>query len=99
MISEMILSTECFVTDIAGVWSLVSMRAFVDEKIVRLCEMSAAILADELLLGPGRSSPSPPLCGDPSPDFPGDGLLEVRAARLHGGFHQIVEVKLGCRFV
>lgn len=47
----MILPSECFAADITGVRSFVSVGSFVNQKIVRLCELSIAVFADELLLG------------------------------------------------
>lgn len=53
----MILPPEGLVADVARVRSLVRVRALVDQQIVRLGEMAAAELADELLLGFGRQAP------------------------------------------
>ena len=39
----MILSSECFVADVAHVGSFVSVRAFVDEQIVTFCEVPVII--------------------------------------------------------
>lgn len=54
MIPEVILSSECLAADVAGERAFVSVRAFVDEQIVAFGEVPRAVLANELLLGPGR---------------------------------------------
>ena len=59
MISKMILSSECFTTDITRVRPLISVSSLVNEEIVTLGELSVAILADELFLGSGRPAGSP----------------------------------------
>lgn len=51
VISEVVLSPECLLTDFTRVRPLVRMSSFVNQQIVRLGEMSLAELADELLLG------------------------------------------------
>lgn len=56
VISEMVLSSECLLADLARVRSLIRVRALVDQQVVRLGEVSLAELADELLLGSIGSS-------------------------------------------
>lgn len=50
MITEMVLSPECFVADFTGVGTLIGVRALVDEEVVALREATLTVLADELLL-------------------------------------------------
>ena len=52
MVAEVILTPEALVTDLTGVWSLVGVRALVDEQVVRLGEVTSTEAADELLLRP-----------------------------------------------
>lgn len=47
----MVLATERFAAYVARIGTLVGVRAFVDEEIVGLGEMSLTVFADELLLG------------------------------------------------
>ena len=59
---EMVLSPESFATDVARIGSLIGVGSLVYEEVVTLGEVSVAILADELLLGPrrpARPAPSP----------------------------------------
>ena len=51
---EMVLSPESFATDVTGIGSLIGVGSLVYEEVVTLGEVSVAILADELLLGPRR---------------------------------------------
>lgn len=50
MVSEVVLSSECLAANVTRVRSFVSMRPFMDEQIVRLCELSVAIFANKLFL-------------------------------------------------
>lgn len=50
MISQMILATEGFAANVTAVRTLVSVRSFMDQKIVGFGELAIAILADELFL-------------------------------------------------
>ena len=50
MVPEMVLSPECFSTDITGVRPFISVGPLVDHNIVRLGELSMTELADEPLL-------------------------------------------------
>ena len=59
VVSEMVLSPEAFVADLAGEGSFVRVSPFVDEQVVALCEVALAVLADEFLLRPVGSSRSP----------------------------------------
>ena len=52
----MVLSAERFATDITGIGPLICVSPLVDEEIVTLGEVSVAIFADELLLGPGGAA-------------------------------------------
>ena len=56
MVPEMVLSPECFSTDITGVRPLICVGPLVDHNIVRLCELSVTELADEPLLWSRGSS-------------------------------------------
>lgn len=51
MISEMILTTEGFSANIAGIRSLIGVGPFVNEQIVGFGELSIAKFADELFFG------------------------------------------------
>ena len=53
VVSQVILSSECFATHIAGEWSLICVSPLVDHDIVGLGELSVAIFADESLLWSG----------------------------------------------
>lgn len=53
MVSEVVLSAEGLPADVARVGPLVGVGTLVDQQIVRLGELSVAVFADELLLGPG----------------------------------------------
>lgn len=55
VISEMILSTEGFPTDVARIGPLISMRSLVDQEVIGLGKVSVAILADELFLWTGTT--------------------------------------------
>lgn len=48
MITQVILAAESFTTDVALVRPFVGVRAFVNQQIVRLSEMSTAEATDEL---------------------------------------------------
>lgn len=50
MVSEVVLSSESLATYVTGVRSFISMRPFVNEQIIRLCELSVAIFANKLFL-------------------------------------------------
>lgn len=52
MISKVVLTAESFSAGFARVGSLVGMRSFVNQQIVRLSELAVAVFADELLFGP-----------------------------------------------
>lgn len=54
----MVLPSERFAADVAGVGPLVGVRPLVDQQIVALGELSVAKFADELLFGPGRATRS-----------------------------------------
>lgn len=58
MVSEMVLSSEGLVADVAGVRPLVCVGPLVDEQVVGLGEMPAAELANKFLFGLGRE-PAP----------------------------------------
>lgn len=58
MISEVILSPESFMAYVTGIWSLISVSPFMDQKVVRLSESSLTVLADELLLWSGGAPSS-----------------------------------------
>ena len=51
MVSQMILASEGFAADIAGVGPLVSVSSLVDHHVVTFGELSMAELADEPLFG------------------------------------------------
>ena len=51
MVSQVILPSEGFAADIAGVGPLVSVSSLVDQQVVGLGELSVTELTDELLLG------------------------------------------------
>ena len=55
MIPKMVLPTECFTTNLAGVRSFVRVSSLVNQQIVRFGEVSLAVLADELLSGTGSA--------------------------------------------
>ena len=52
MVSQVILASEGFATDITGVGPLVSVSSLVDQQVVRLGELPAAELAHKLFLWP-----------------------------------------------
>lgn len=56
VVSEMVLSPESLVTNIAGVGPLVCVGPLMDEQVVGLGEMSATELANKLLFSLGRKS-------------------------------------------
>lgn len=66
MITQMILSSKCFITYITRVRPLIGVCAFVYQQIVRLGEVALAKFANELLLRPrctaGRAH-QPPIDG------------------------------------
>lgn len=49
MVPEVVLAPEALPTNVAWVWSLVRVRSFVDEQVVRFGEVSTAESADVLL--------------------------------------------------
>ena len=53
MVPQVILSSECLSTGVAGEGSLVCVRPLVDEQVVGLGELTRAELADKPLLGSG----------------------------------------------
>jgi hypothetical protein len=57
VISQMILSSESFVTNVTSVGSLICMSPLVNQEIVWFSEMSITVFANELFLG-SRGSPS-----------------------------------------
>jgi len=59
MVSQVVLSPESFVANVAGVGSLVRVRSLVNQQVVGLGEAALAVLADELLLGPGGQPTGP----------------------------------------
>lgn len=62
MVSQMILPSESFSTDITREWSLVCVSPFMDEQVVTLSKLSITILAYKPFLGPAR-----PLCARVEP--------------------------------
>lgn len=56
VVSQMVLSPESLVTNIACVWPLVRVGPLMDEEIVGLGEMPATELANKLLFSLGRKS-------------------------------------------
>ena len=50
MISEVVLASERFATDVAGVGTLVCVRSLVDQQVVRLGEVTSTEPTDVLLL-------------------------------------------------
>ena len=56
VVSQMVLSSEGFTTDVAREGSLVRVSSLVDHDVVGLGELSVAKLADEPLLGSGGSA-------------------------------------------
>lgn len=54
VVSEVVLSTEGFAAHVAGERPLVRVRPLVYEEVVALGEVTRAVLADELFLGPRR---------------------------------------------
>lgn len=56
MVSEMILSAKCFSTNITRVGSLIRMRTFVNQEIVRLCKLPIAEFANKLFLWSSTAS-------------------------------------------
>ena len=55
VVSQMILSSECFATNITWEGSLICVGSLVDHDIVGLGELSVTIFTDEPLLGSGGS--------------------------------------------
>lgn len=51
VVSEVVLSSEGLPADLTGVRSLIRVSPLMNQQVVRLCKMAAAILADELLFG------------------------------------------------
>lgn len=98
MVSEVVLSSEGFVADVAGVGSLVCVGPLVDEEVVGLCEMPAAKLANKFLFGLGRE-PSPgglSVRGQLAQLGDGGQLGQIRGFRrvlLRGGEGQVSEVE------
>lgn len=58
VVSQVVLSPEGLLTDVAGVRPLVRVRALVDQQIVGLGEVSPTKLANKFLFGFGRESPA-----------------------------------------
>ena len=58
MISQVVLSSEGLLADVATEGSFVRVRSLVNEEIVAFRESAIAIFADELFLRPRRSSSS-----------------------------------------
>lgn len=58
VVPQVVLSSEGFVADVTCVRSLICVRPLMDQKIVRLGEMSSTELADKLFLGLGGHSPT-----------------------------------------
>ena len=56
VVSKMVLSTKSFVTDITRKGSLISVRSFVDQQIVRLGELALAEFTDEFFLRSGKEA-------------------------------------------
>ena len=50
MVPEMILSSKSFSTQVTRKWSFVRVCAFMDQEVIRLGEMTTAVLADKLFL-------------------------------------------------
>lgn len=59
VVPEVVLPTEGLAADVAGVGPLVRVCPLVDEEVVAFGEVSAAVLADELFLGSGCTTPAP----------------------------------------
>ena len=57
MISQVILSSESLVANVACKGPLVSVSPLMDQEVVGLCEVPLTVFADKLLLG-SRRSPS-----------------------------------------
>ena len=51
MVSQVVLSLECFITNLAWKWSLVGVNPFMNLQVVALGELSITVLADVSLLG------------------------------------------------
>lgn len=51
VVSEMVLSPECFAADIARVWPFIRVRSHVYEEVVWLAELAVAVCADVPFLG------------------------------------------------
>ena len=87
MVSQMILASEGFAADIAGVGPLVRVSSLVDQQVVRLGELSVAKLTNKLLLG---------FCaGAPSQGGFDDSLIDVR--RNHRPVTRVLRVQLSAR--
>ena len=56
MVPEMVLPSEGLATNITRVGTFISVRPLVDQQVVGLGELSVTELADEPLLGSGRSA-------------------------------------------
>jgi hypothetical protein len=74
VVPEVVLAPERLPADVTRIRSLVRVRALVDQQVVRLCELPAAELANELLLGAGgrgarAGSPTAPSTTCPCGDF------------------------------
>ena len=59
VVSQVILTSKGFTTNITRIGSLVGVRALVDQEVVGLGELTVAEFADEPLLRPGRPAGSP----------------------------------------
>lgn len=58
VVSQVVLSPEGLLADVAGVRPLVRVRALVDQQVVGLGEVSSAKLTNKFLFGFGRKSPA-----------------------------------------
>lgn len=56
VVSQVVLSPEGLLADVTSVRALVSVSALMNKQVVRFGKASLAVLADELLLGPGGTS-------------------------------------------
>jgi hypothetical protein len=88
VVPEVVLAPERLAADVARVGPLVRVSALMDQQVVRLGELPAAELADELLLGargrcgPGARAPTAPStscpCGSLCDDGRRPGFLQTR---------------------
>ena len=54
VVPEVVLPPEGFAADVAGEGTLVGVGPLVDQQVVRLGELTVAVLADVALLGPAQ---------------------------------------------